>query len=53
MIRTLLTIPVVGLLVLAGVFFNAPSAQAECELPPGVTPLAYPSVTAQQVATAA
>ena len=47
--RTLLTIPVVGLLVLAGVFFNAPPALAECELPPGVTPLADPSVTAQQV----
>ena len=47
--RTLLTIPIVGLLVLAGVFFNAPPALAECELPPGVTPLADPSVTAQQV----
>ena len=41
--------PVVGLLVLASVFFNVPSAQANCQLPPGVTPLADPSVTAQQV----
>ena len=47
--RTLLTIPVVGLLVLAGVFFNAPPAIAECELPPGVTPPPDPRVTAQQV----
>ena len=47
--RTLLTIPVVGLLVLAGVFSNAPPALAECELPPGVTPPPDPAVTAQQV----
>ncbi len=47
--RTLLTIPVVGLLVLAGVFSNAPPALADCPLPPGVTPPADPSVTAQQV----
>ncbi len=44
--RTLLTIPIVGLLVLAGVFSNA---LAECELPPGVTPPPDPRVTAQQV----
>ena len=46
--RTLFTykIPVVGLLVLAGVFSNA---LADCPLPPGVTPPAEPSVTAQQV----
>ena len=43
--RTLLT----GLLVLAGVFSNAPLALAECELPPGVTPPPDPRVTAQQV----
>ena len=43
--RTLLT----GLLVLAGVFSNAPPAIADCPLPPGVTPPADPSVTAQQV----
>ncbi len=47
--RTLLTIPIVGLLVLAGVFSNTPPALAECELPPGVTPPPDPSVTAQQV----
>ena len=47
--RTLLTIPIVGLLVLAGVFSNAPPAIAECELPPGVTPPPDPRVTAQQV----
>ena len=47
--RTLLTIPVVGLLVLAGVFSNAPSALADCPLPPGVTPPPDPRVTAQQV----
>ena len=47
--RTLLTIPIVGLLVLAGVFSNAPPVLAECELPPGVTPPPDPSVTAQQV----
>ena len=46
-------IPVVGLIVLAGVFFNAPPPLAQtdepCPLPPGVTPPAEPSVTAQQV----
>ena len=47
--RTLLTIPIVGLLVLAGVFSNAPPALADCPLPPGVTPPADPAVTAQQV----
>ncbi len=49
--RTLPTymIPVVGLLVLAGVFSNAPPALADCPLPPGVTPPADPRVTAQQV----
>ncbi len=49
--RTLRTyrIPVVGLLVLAGVFSNASSALADCVLPPGATPPAEPSVTAQQV----
>ena len=47
--RTLLTIPIVGLLVLAGVFSNAPPALADCPLPPGVTPPAAPAVTAQQV----
>ena len=39
-------IPVVGLLVLAGVFSNT---LADCPLPPGVTPPADPRVTAQQV----
>ncbi|MCY3682107.1 MAG: hypothetical protein OXH16_11965 [Gemmatimonadetes bacterium] len=47
--RTLLTIPIVGLLVLAGVFSNAPPALAECVLPLGATPPAEPAVTAQQV----
>ena len=49
--RTLCTyrIPIVGLLVLAGVFSNAPSALADCPLPPGVTPPEDPRVTAQQV----
>ena len=47
--RTLLTIPIVGLLVLAGVFSNAPPALANCPPPPGMTPPAGPSVTAQQV----
>ena len=47
--RTLLTIPVVGLLVLAGAFSNAPPALADCPPPPGMTPPAGPSVTAQQV----
>ena len=47
--RTLLTIPIVGLLVLAGVFSNAPPALANCPPPPGMTSPAGPSVTAQQV----
>ena len=53
--RILLTsayaIPVVGLLVLAGLFANARPilAQEACPLPAGVTPLADPPVTAQQV----
>ena len=51
--RTLTTymIPLVGLLVLAGVFSKAPPALAQepCPLPPGVTPPADPPVTAQQV----
>ena len=55
--RTLLNseymIPIVVLLVLAGVFFNAPPPQAQtqgdCPPPPGVTPSEEPSVTAQQV----
>ena len=51
--RTLLAsaymIPVVGLLVLAGAFSNAPPALADCPPPPGVTIPAEPSVTAQQV----
>ena len=42
-----------GLLVLAGVFFDArpafAQAQLECPLPAGVTPPAGPRVTAQQV----
>ncbi len=44
-------IPLAGLLVLAGVFFAVPRAmaQGDCVLPPGVTPPADPSVTAQQV----
>ncbi len=42
-------IPVVGLLVLTGVFSNTHPALADCPLPPGVTPPAAPSVTAQQV----
>ena len=46
-------IPIAGLLVLAAVFSNPhpSSAQAsvDCVLPPGVTPPADPSVTAQQV----
>ena len=46
-------IPIVGLIVLAGVFFNAPLPQAQtdepCPLPAGVTPPAAPPVTAQQV----
>ena len=51
--RTLFTpaslIPVPGLLVLAGVFSNAPPALADCPPPPGVTSPVAPSVTAQQV----
>ena len=47
--RTLLGIPVVGLLVLAGVFSVARPAAAVCPLPPGVTAPDDPSVTAQQV----
>ena len=53
--RTLPTymIPVVGLLVLAGVFSDTRTAPAQtqggCPLPPGVTPPADPPVTAQQV----
>ena len=47
--RTSYTIPIVGLLVLAGVFSNTPPALADCPLPPGVTPPADPPVTAQQV----
>ena len=45
-------IPVVGLLVLSGLFCNAPGwgqTQEACPLPPGVTPPADPTVTAQQV----
>ncbi|MDE2810676.1 MAG: hypothetical protein OXN90_19860 [Gemmatimonadota bacterium] len=42
-------IPVVGLLVLASVFSNAPPALADCVPLPGTTPPATPSVTAQQV----
>ncbi len=49
--RTLPTylIPIVGLLVLTGVFSNAPPALADCSLPAGETPPPDPSVTAQQV----
>ena len=51
--QTLYMIPVVGLLVLAGVFFNAhpPSAHTDdpCPLLDGETPPPDPSVTAQQV----
>ena len=42
-------IPIVGLLVLAGVFSNAPPAIADCPPPPGVISPVAPSVTAQQV----
>ena len=46
-------IPVAGILVLIAVLSNAhpasAQAAAECVLPPGVTPPADPSVTAQQV----
>ena len=46
-------IPVVGLLVLSGLFSNARpgsgQTQEACPLPPGVTPPADPTVTAQQV----
>ena len=45
--------PVVGLLLLAGLFLNGRPAFAQteeaCPLPPGVTPPADPPVTAQQV----
>ena len=46
---------VVGMLVLAGVFFGAQPALAQepCPVPPGVTPPADPSVTAQQVGNGA
>ncbi len=47
--RTLLTIPIVGLLVLAGVFFHAHPVLADCQPLPSVTPPAAPAVTAQQV----
>ena len=47
--RTSFTIPIVGLLLLAGAFSNAPPALADCPLPPGVSPPAAPAVTAQQV----
>ena len=49
--RTLPTylIPIVGLLVLAGVFSNTHPALADCVRLPGTTPPAAPSVTAQQV----
>ena len=44
-------IPVIGLLVLAGMVSGAGTARAqlECPLPEGVTPPAVPRVTAQQV----
>ena len=42
-------IPIVGLLVLAGVFSNAPPALADCPPPPGVISPVAPRVTAQQV----
>ena len=42
-------IPVVGILVLVGAFSNASPALANCPPPPGMTPPAGPSVTAQQV----
>ena len=54
-VRTLFTqayiFPVAGLLVLAGVFSDARPAlaQADCVLPPEMTPPADPAVTAQQV----
>ena len=49
--RTLCIIPAVSLLVLVGVFSDTRPAlaQGDCVLPPGVTPPADPSVTAQQV----
>ncbi len=51
--RTLLTsayaIPVVGLLVLAGLFSDARPTLADCPLPPGLTPPEDPRVTARQV----
>ena len=42
-------IPVVGLLVLAGVFSIARPALASCPLPPGATAPDDPTVTAEQV----
>ena len=42
-------VPVVGILVLAGVFSNPHPALAACPLPPGVTPPPDPPATAQQV----
>ena len=42
-------IHVVGILVLAGALYNASPALADCPPPPGMTPPAGPSVTAQQV----
>ena len=50
-LRTLPTylIPIVGLLVLAGVFSNTHPVLADCVRLPGTTPPAAPSVTAQQV----
>ena len=51
--RTLLIsaymIPVVGLLVLVGIFSNAPPTLVDCPPPPGVTDPPDPPVTAQQV----
>ena len=49
MTKTRTLLPIVGLLVLAGVFSNTHPALADCPPPPGVTPPADPSVTAQQV----
>ncbi len=52
-LATSTSVLVVGLLVLAGVFSNARptlgQTQEACPLPPGVTPLDDPRVTAQQV----
>ncbi len=54
-LRSRLTIRVVGLVVLAGVFFGANPARAQemCPLLPGTTPPEAPPVTAQQVAAGA